>query len=319
MPLALQVVVTDENFDEARYLDSQPDVRIAVAAGEFKSGRQHFDLHGRRERRNFELDPRIDAMRSAKMERLRPHLRNDMDCVWIGGRANFLTENLRRQAGIVDTDAVSSHNYDGHALDLIAKYPNGLVLDCGAGSRPIYFENVVNFEIKSYASTDVLGVGESLPFADGTFDGVISVAVLEHVRDPFRCADEIARVLKPGGRLYCAVPFLQPYHGYPHHYFNATHQGIARLFEDNLTVEAVRVIDSMHPIWALQWILASWSAGLPKEARKAFGKMTVKDLLHAPLDQLAAPHCNLLPEEKLFELACGTVLTARKPASGKRS
>lgn len=318
MPLNLEVVFTDANFDEAKYLESQPDVRAAVAAGEFKSGRHHFDLHGKRERRIFAHDPRIDAVRSAKMERLRPHLRQDMECVWIDGRANFLTDQLRQESGIVETTAVSSNDYDGFALELISRNHEGLVLDCGAGSRSVYYENVVNFEIKTYPSTDVLGIGENLPFTDGSFDGVISVAVLEHVRDPFRCANEIARVLKPGGRLYCCVPFLQPYHGYPHHYFNATHQGIARLFEDNLKIESVRVIDSMHPIWALQWILASWSAGLPKEARKAFGKMKVKDLLRAPLDQLAAPYCRELPEEKRFELACGTVLTARKPAAGNR-
>ena len=43
------------------------------------------------------------------------------------------------------------------------------------------------------------GVGEDLPYADGTFDAVVSVDVLEHVSDLPRVIAEVARVLRPGG------------------------------------------------------------------------------------------------------------------------
>jgi ubiquinone/menaquinone biosynthesis C-methylase UbiE len=42
---------------------------------------------------------------------------------------------------------------------------------------------------------------ESLPFNDDTFDTVVSTLVLCTVSDPRRAIDEIARVLRPGGRL----------------------------------------------------------------------------------------------------------------------
>jgi hypothetical protein len=35
------------------------------------------------------------------------------------------------------------------------------------------------------------------------------------------------------------VPFLQPLHGYPHHYFNMTHMGVRSLFEDQIEIEQV--------------------------------------------------------------------------------
>lgn len=55
------------------------------------------------------------------------------------------------------------------------------------------------------------GVGEYLPFPENTFDLVLSHEVLEHVQDDQATIDEIARVLKPGGRL---VLFC-PNRGYP--------------------------------------------------------------------------------------------------------
>lgn len=47
----------------------------------------------------------------------------------------------------------------------------------------------------------VAAVAERLPFADGSFDAVVSTFVLCSVREPARAAAEAARVLRPGGAL----------------------------------------------------------------------------------------------------------------------
>lgn len=47
-----------------------------------------------------------------------------------------------------------------------------------------------------------VGVGEALPYADESFDVVVCVDVLEHVRDLSRVIREVARVLKPSGRFF---------------------------------------------------------------------------------------------------------------------
>jgi SAM-dependent methyltransferase len=48
--------------------------------------------------------------------------------------------------------------------------------------------------------------GENLPFPTGYFDLILSHEVLEHVRNDRLAAAEMARVLKPGGRLVLFVP-----------------------------------------------------------------------------------------------------------------
>ena len=59
---------------------------------------------------------------------------------------------------------------------------------------------------------DYLGDVHCLPFADDSFDGALSIAVLEHVRYPYLAAQEAAGVLRPGGIFAGSVAFLEPFH-----------------------------------------------------------------------------------------------------------
>ena len=61
-------------------------------------------------------------------------------------------------------------------------------------------------EARSRAKGMVQAVGERLPFAEDVFDIVFSHEVLEHVEDDRACVVEMARVLRPGGRLAIFVP-----------------------------------------------------------------------------------------------------------------
>jgi demethylmenaquinone methyltransferase / 2-methoxy-6-polyprenyl-1,4-benzoquinol methylase len=57
----------------------------------------------------------------------------------------------------------------------------------------------------------LLGRGEQLPFADGTFDAVTFTYLLRYVDDPAAAVRELARVVKPGGVL-ANQEFLVPPH-----------------------------------------------------------------------------------------------------------
>ncbi|MEX1018676.1 MAG: class I SAM-dependent methyltransferase, partial [Litorilinea sp.] len=52
----------------------------------------------------------------------------------------------------------------------------------------------------------LLGSGEDLPCADAGFDYVVNLGSLEHFLDPALAVQEMARVLKPGGKAALLVP-----------------------------------------------------------------------------------------------------------------
>jgi SAM-dependent methyltransferase len=314
----LDLPATDATFDESAYLLANPDVARAVQAGQITTGRQHFDLYGRAESppRLMRMAARIREAKRRKQQRILPLLRADAPAVVHDQYVDCLTPETRARWNIVDTEAVSAHAYCDDIRRIIDRHAAGLVLDAGAGKRPVYFDNVVNYEIVPYDTTDVVGVGEELPFADDSFDAVISHAVLEHVKDPFRCAREIARVLKPGGELFCAVPHLQPTHGYPHHYYNMTDQGLRNLFADLLDVERVVVTRYLLPIWSLTWICSSWAAGLDGAAREEFLALRIADLVGGPDPHFDRSYVTRLSPGVTSELAAGHALFARKPGPG---
>lgn len=55
----------------------------------------------------------------------------------------------------------------------------------------------------------LLGRGESLPFVDGSFDLVVCLWVLEHLRRPEEVLREVSRVLRPGGHFVFLTPNLK--------------------------------------------------------------------------------------------------------------
>jgi SAM-dependent methyltransferase len=75
--------------------------------------------------------------------------------------------------------------------------------------------------------------GEALPFGDDSFDVVYSSNVLEHVVDPWRLADEMVRVVKPGGIVAVSYTlWFGPWGGHetsPWHYLGGARA--ARIFQ----------------------------------------------------------------------------------------
>ena len=64
-------------------------------------------------------------------------------------------------------------------------------------------------------------VGESLPFADQTFDVVLCDNVIDHAESPTTIVSELARILAPGGLLYFTVNVHHPIYALASHVHGA--------------------------------------------------------------------------------------------------
>ena len=224
----------------------------------------------------------------------------------------YLNAEMRQQHNIRNNIEPASRAQDPLAVALIGKYKEDLILDCGAGLPFQNYRNVVNFEIEKFANTDVIGVGEELPFADNSFAAVFSFSVLEHVKDPFQCAAEIQRVLKPGGILYCSVPFLIPVHGYPHHYYNMTQQGLSNLFDEKIEVLESGVPISGHPLFTLNSVANIWCNALSAEQQEAFKGLTLAEIMDDPAKLIANSYCSELPQEVQTLISCTNMILGKK-------
>lgn len=215
------------------------------------------------------------------------------------------------------SDPVSCHGYGASIQEFLASFPaEAILLDVGCGLRDSHRPNVIHCEIYSYPSTDILCSCDQLPFQDSSVDGILSLAVLEHVADPFRCADELSRVLKPGGRILLKMPFLQAEHGYPHHFFNATREGVRQLFRQ-LTLERQWLDGADHPIQTLQQVVEIYASALPAETRAQFLGLTLADLFVLADPRLHTPGkealLRLADPEAAWRIAWGTTSLFRKP------
>ena len=101
------------------------------------------------------------------------------------------------------------------------------------GARELYEAEgarIVSFDIYASAHTDFVADAHAIPLRDGSVHAVWIQAVLEHVLTPSAVADEIWRVLAPGGVVYAETPFLQPVHEEAYDFTRFTESGHRWLF-----------------------------------------------------------------------------------------
>jgi SAM-dependent methyltransferase len=154
------------------------------------------------------------------------------------------------------------------------------VVDLGSGSRRLA-ERVVAVDIGRFPQVDLVADGERLPFRDEVVSRIVCAGVLEHVQSPERVVAEMVRVLRPGGRVYAAVPFLQGFHpgsGTQQDFQRYTHVGLLRLLSPfRITEWGISGGPSAALAWILREYLAlafAWNRVLYKTAYLALGPLT---------------------------------------------
>ncbi len=118
--------------------------------------------------------------------------------VWRAGQARRLQMILEgfgeRMRGRILENGCGIGMYVRH-LQVHAKYVVGLEYD---------YQRAL--EAAQIPASIICAAGEFVPFPDESFDAILSHEVLEHVSDDRQAAREMARSLRPGGRLVVFVP-----------------------------------------------------------------------------------------------------------------
>lgn len=135
------------------------------------------------------------------------------------------------------------HHMDPAHVNVINVMKSGgsvLEIGCGGGQNRRFFMDM-GFDytgvdisktrvfdwLQSFGGPDYLCDAHFLPFLSQKFDLVYCAAVFEHLSSPFLAAQEIYRVLKPGGYFLGNVSFLEPWHD--DSFFHMTPLGVAEL------------------------------------------------------------------------------------------
>ena len=138
-----------------------------------------------------------------------------------------------------------------------AKTAQSLMLDLGCGDmlHKEVCEHAgfihVGLDYSSQEAT-INGDAHALPFEDESFEFILTVAVLEHLKYPMIAMREANRVLKPGGKIIGTVAFLEPFHG--ESYYHHSHLGIINtLTEGDFNIEHI----SPSSTWSVMFAQAS--------------------------------------------------------------
>jgi SAM-dependent methyltransferase len=148
---------------------------------------------------------------------------------------------------------LSSH-YRRRTGELLHRHGRDSVI-VNVGSGPAVFHgrtDIINVDMEPYREVAVVGDGYRLPFRTGSVDLVINVAMLEHVSEPTQVVAEMLRVCKPGGTVFCYVPFLIPFHAAPEDYHRWTETGARVLFDE---FESAEVGIGAGPASGLLWLV----------------------------------------------------------------
>jgi len=120
-----------------------------------------------------------------------------------------------------------------------------LILDVGAGRgdfADLFQErNYLALDVYPYPEVDIVcDLTQTNPFREGSFDAILLMNVLEHVYDTHALLSRLAKMLKNGGTLLVAIPFMVKMHQVPIDFVRYTHFALERLGrEDGLEVESL--------------------------------------------------------------------------------
>lgn len=122
--------------------------------------------------------------------------------------------------------------------ELLEGCGEGRILDIGSGTAHIkeVRPDVISTDILAFPGIDVVADAHRLPFASGSFSGIVMLDVLHHIERPIEFLNEAARVLKPGGRLAMIEPAMT---ALARHFYDRFHEEPVDMSADPFAIVTV--------------------------------------------------------------------------------
>ncbi|HEX6292571.1 MAG TPA: methyltransferase domain-containing protein [Herpetosiphonaceae bacterium] len=200
-----------------------------------------------------------------------------------------------------------------HRVVLQSLPASAIILDMGSGNMALNLPNVIRMDVTLTPYVDVVGDTHALPFLPESFDFIFSLAVIEHLRQPFVAAQEMYDALRNGGYVYGECNFVFAYHGYPHHYFNATQQGMEQVFTPFTRLRS-GVAPYQMPSFAVRSLLESYRRDLGTEGQPDVRELHV--LIDRILDLPLSTYDRRFSESAALYTAAGTFFFGVKSPHG---
>ena len=133
--------------------------------------------------------------------------------------------------------ATADHEISKLLAREVWRHPRGRLLDVGGGTGTPIRWMVGRYRVDALDIVPAVGVivgdiCERTPIPAETYEIVTSFGTYEHLRRPWRAAEETARILKPGGLATVKTVYSWRYHPTPTDYFRFSHAALESIFED---------------------------------------------------------------------------------------
>jgi SAM-dependent methyltransferase len=209
---------------------------------------------------------------------------------------------------LLNPDITSKRLQQRRLAEFLAPYdPPAIVLDVGS-SLLRRTDAIVCFDLIPTPEVDLVGDLQRMPLADSSVDAVVCTGVLEHVENPERAVAEFARILKPDGRIYVSLPFLQGYHPSPTDFRRYTRDGARQLMR---SFDIELLASTRGSASTVTWVLSSFLAELV-----SFGRPRLYAVSRALFGWLLLPlkYLDYLADDPFDHfIASGFTVIARRP------
>lgn len=250
------------------------------------------------------IDESVSAFRMSSYKRPRPLTRNERAKRAMRSMLPAISMNLAARR--------SFRQFRAMLFALNAK-PRVLIIGgatAGTGIGELLADERIEFvesDVSIDERTTLVCDAHMLPFADQTFDGVISQALMMYLQDFPRCISEMMRVLRPGGVVYSDTPFMEQVVGGAYDFYRFTLTGHEYQFRNFEKISSgVSCGPAMATAWSIQYLLLSFTENLGlRAAIRIFCKCTLFWMKY--LDLL------LVDKRGAVDAAAGTYFLGRLP------